>query len=305
MHGERNPLGHSISEAVSELIRLEDEPAVNLPESGSYCAFRGQDYALRLEALVKYRDFSRRTGENPFTNPWRGTSIEMVTYETMHEIREVSEVLLKTLPALREEGDGTIGGILSFSEGICEYEELYAGGRKYVSPVFTEEMNAELAERDLAGVRNVYRGADGCGISAEDIKSPDRRKMTFEALGGAFRLVREIGGFIEQTARETGQVIPYTAEGVRRIGELAGVLSIPYAMRAEWFGEGVYENLLGLVRVRKMRVGIVNGSREDLLAGWKEEFLGFETGEILGRFERESASFLRSPCGASRAQCLP
>ena len=300
MHGERNPLGHSISEAVSELIRLEDEPAVNLPESGSYCAFRGQDYALRLEALVKYRDFSRRTGENPFTNPWRGTSIEMVTYETMHEIREVSEVLLKTLPALREEGDGTIGGILSFSEGICEYEELYAGGRKYVSPVFTEEMNAELAERDLAGVRNVYRGADGCGISAEDIKSPDRRKMTFEALGGAFRLVREIGGFIEQTARETGQVIPYTAEGVRRIGELAGVLSIPYAMRAEWFGEGVYENLLGLVRVRKMRVGIVNGSREDLLAGWKEEFLGFETGEILGRFERESSSFLRRLGGSYR-----
>ena len=98
---------------------------------------------------------------------------------------------------------------LSFSEGICEYEELYAGGRKYVSPVFTEEMNAELAERDLAGVRNVYRGADGCGISAEDIKSPDRRKQIFEALGGVFRLVREIGGFIEQTARETGQVIPY------------------------------------------------------------------------------------------------
>ena len=49
-----------------------------------------------------------------------------------------------------------------------------------------------------------------------------------------------------------------------------------------------------------MRVGIVNGSREDLLAGWKEEFLGFETGEILGRFERESASFLRRLGGSYR-----
>ena len=293
MYGEQSPLGLRVSEAVSELIRLREEPEVILPESDSYGSVDGQDFARRLEALIKYRDFSRRSGENPFANPWRGTSIPMVTYERMNEIRKVTEALLAAVPVLSGEGDGTIGGILSFSEGICEYGDLYAGGRKYVSPVFREGMDADLAERYLAGLRNLYSTARECGISAEDIKNPDRRMRMYEALGAACREVREIGDFIEAAARESGQTIPFTAAGIRQIGELAGILSIPYAICIEWFGEGAYEKLSTLVRVRKMRNEIVNNNRKDILEGWKEEFLDLETRELLGRFEGESASFFR------------
>ena len=293
MYARRSPLGRSVREAVSELIRLSDEPAVILRESDSYAAFDGEKYALSVEALTKYSDFAHKSGENPFTNPWRNTSLDMVTYERMQEIGEVTGALLKALPSLDRVSDGTVGGILSFSEGICEYEDLYAGGRKYVSRIFRDEMCRDQAECELAGLRNMYSRALECGISPEDIKSPERRKQTYAAQKTAWEEVREIGSFIEQTAQASGQALPYTAEGVRRIGELAEILSIPYAMRAEWFGEGVYEKLLTLIRLRKMRSEIVKGSRDDILTEWKEEFLGFETGEIIGRFEKESSSFLR------------
>ncbi|MBP3879014.1 MAG: hypothetical protein J6D46_01740, partial [Lachnospiraceae bacterium] len=282
------------------LVRLQDTPAVILPETDSYSAFDTQEYALHVEALIKYRDYAQKTGENPFTNPWRGTSIDMVTYERMAEISKVTEALLSALPALGGEGDGTIGGLLALSEGICEYADLYAGGRQYVSPVFREGMRADLAERYLSGIRDVYAQAGECGIRAEDIQHPDRRRRLHALLGNAYAEANGISTFIEQTARDCGQTIPYTAEGIRKIGAIARMLQVPFAMRAEWFGEGVYEKLLSLVRVRKMRVGIVNGSREDLLAEWKEEFLGFDGGEILMRFESTSSSFLRRLRGGYR-----
>ena len=300
MYGERSPLGRSVSEAVSELVRLQDTPSVILPEADSYSTFDGQEYALHVEALIKYRDYARKTGENPFTNPWRGTSIDMVTYERMAEISKVTGELISALPALDGEGDGTIGGLLALLEGICEYEDLYSGGRQYVSPVFREDMRAELAERYLSGIRDVYARAGECGIRPEDIQRPDRRRRLHALLGNACAEARGISAFIEQTARDCGQVIPFTAEGIRRIGAIARMLQVPFAMRAEWFGEGVYEKLLSLVRVRKMRAGIVDGSREDLLAEWKEEFLGFEAGEILARFGSESSSFLRRLGGGYR-----
>ena len=82
----RKPLNITIYDAITDLVMLENVPLYKLSEDLS--TISETVYKNRLSALKKLKEFKENYQGNIEENPWRNTSIPMVTYDVQNDIVE-------------------------------------------------------------------------------------------------------------------------------------------------------------------------------------------------------------------------
>lgn len=85
LNKKREPLNMTLYEVITELTSLEAVPFYRVTEE----AWRVTDatYKNRVTILRKYKDFLDNYAGNIMDNPWKGTSVEKLTYDLEHEIK--------------------------------------------------------------------------------------------------------------------------------------------------------------------------------------------------------------------------
>ena len=301
----RVPLNRTIFEVITELVSEEDLGFFRIAEDTARTTEK--EFAARVSLLRSLSDFLENYDGNIYENPWRGSSMAMVTYEVRNTVSTQLCSLVGYLLGL--------SGTLSYLDRkygpqrqwtLNEYELLLQKTvhafliSKVEETLDTQAGDAVFASNSLETLESAYRklidaynAAIGNGIAEELLANPEIMEQARDTLAEHRDHLDQADSLIQAVHRAVSVRFPENRVGLMQARSLLRVLSIRHPVLQAWFRDDQFDSIKKQIREWKELSDKVNALKEQIDASWNAEFYRLDFRRLISKFTGDYKSFFK------------
>lgn len=305
MNKLRQPLNKTIFEAITELVSLEQTGFFRISEETRDIGEK--DFAARISVLRKLSDFLEQYTGNIYENPWKGSTISVITYD-------IRNAITKQL--------GTLNGYLfGISSSLSYLEQKYELDRSWTLNDFnalirqmigallvrkTETMlQADVGEpvfsrETLEGLEGAYHRlnsacgeAASAGIASDLLNDSESIERAHRSLAEQKAHVERASALIQALRQSLSIDLPDSHVGLIQGKALLLAMNIRHAINAVWFRDNGFSAVRSDVYRWKEIADRAAGIRRKIEADWEQGFFSLDCDALLSRFSTEYTSFFK------------
>ena len=309
----RQPLNTTIFSVLTELTNIDVESFFRTAEdvlSLSESLFRS-----RTLSLQKLADFFSENGKSIYHNPWRDTTISVVTYDIRNtianQIPSLSAFLFglsSSLAYLHEEcGITTAWTWALFQKAVSilakhlvvegiEKELISKYGESLLSGAGRErvlEQNHKLTES--------LNDAKEIGILDVNLKDSESVAKELSVIREKEKRLQHCKDIIDRINASIPQYLQENMFGLQRSLLLVKAACVPNPVMGIWFANNQYQSTINNIKEWMILAEKVISIREKIDSAWEKGFYDVDYEELISRFQNEYTSFFKRLGGQYRS----
>ena len=305
MNKLRAPLNRTIFEVITELVSEENLGFFRISEDTIHTSEK--EFAVRISLLRHLSDFLGHYEGNIYDNPWRGSTITMVTYD-------IRNTITNHLSSL-------IGYLFGISSSLSYLEQKYGLNRQWSLDEYNKLLlqtaraslidkieseldtalgdalfsadSLELLDNAYHKFTDAYNAAVAAGISVDALADPQTIQKEHNSLGNLKEHLERAKTLIEAVQQTTSIKLSDNREGMVQAKALLMALNIHHPALPVWFRDDRFGKTKKDVRDWKDLADKVAVIKKKIDSNWEPGFYKLNYNELISRFVGDYGSFFK------------
>lgn len=301
----RAPLNRTIFEVITELVALEDAGVYQIEDDIDQTTEK--EFASRISVLRWLSDFLEHYKGDIFENPWRDSTISIVTYDIRNTITNHLSALTGFLFGL----SSSLSYLNQKSETDKQWSlnDFYQLVQQLIMALLIDKTqiglntavgSALFSKKSINALENAYRGlsdandqALSVGLHSDALFDRASLENTHAALLDMKAHLERASALISALTQSTSINLAHDYTGLAQGKALLSALSIRHAVLPNWFIDGKFDAIKKYVYTWKEMADKATEIKRSIDANWESGFYNLDYTTLIARFTGEYTSFFK------------